>query len=118
MIRRPRLQDRGNIAEAVHVQIASTSLITEADPTHALGAIRVLEECPTVAATGRGVAQGLQSGTSPVIPIPAPVPTALVESTTATVTDARSSIGVIHAAQCHLDVGMWEAGIILSQVVV
>jgi len=63
-----------------------------------------------VAATGRGAVHGLQSVTSPVTPIHVPVPIALVGSTMGTVIDGRNSIGVIHAAQCLLDVDMWEAG--------
>jgi hypothetical protein len=75
-----------------------------------VGVILVHEGCLTVAGTGHGAVLGLQSVTSPVTLIHAPVHTALVESTMDTVTEGKNSIGVIHAVQCPLGVGMWAAG--------
>lgn len=106
MRRRLLQQDRGNTAEADHAQIVNTSLITEEELTHAPGVIPVQEGCLTVAATGHGAVLGLQSVTSPVILIHAPVHTALVESTMDIATEGKNSIGVIHAVQCPLDVDM------------
>jgi len=74
--------------------------------THFLGVIPVQEGCLTVAAIGHEAVLGLQSVTSPVTLIHAPVHTALVESTTDIATEGKNSIEVIHAVQCPLGVDM------------
>lgn len=117
MIRLPLRQDRGNTAEADRIQIVNTSLITEADLTHVPGVILVHEGCLIVAATGHGAVPGLQNATNPVTPIRAHGHTVPVESTMDTVIDGRNSTGAIPAVQCPLDVDMWAAGTIPSQVV-
>lgn len=117
MIRLPLQQDRGNTAEADHIQIVNTSLITEADLTHVPGVILVHERCLIVAATGHGAVPGLQNATNPVTPIHVPGPTVPVGSIMDTVIDGRNSTGVIPAVQCLLDVDTWAAETIPSRAV-